>query len=452
MTRSVLVVDDDVSIRRTFEIQLARLGYVVHTAETAESALSSVTQVDPGVIISDIRMPGLDGLTLLTKLGGDRPDVPVVMMTAHQDMASAVAAMKAGAYDYLVKPLDLERLEQLLDRCFRERETRHGARRDVAETGEIGHALGGLVGRDARMIEIYKTIGALATNRAPVLIRGETGTGKEVLARAVHQNSDYASEPFVAVNCTAVPETLLESDLFGHLRGAFTGAASDKRGRFELAGRGTIFLDEIGDTSPTFQAKLLRVLQEREFYPLGGERPRRTEARVIAATHRPLEQLVRDGAFREDLYFRLRVVEIIVPPLRDRRDDIGPLAEYLVAKSGREMHKQQVRVTPEALRVLRGYDWPGNVRELENTLIRALVLARGDTITPELLALGASGSSTRSPNAEGPANETLSAAERAHVAAVLARHGGNKRRAATALGVSRSRLDRLIEKHGLLVP
>jgi DNA-binding NtrC family response regulator len=453
MTRSVLVVDDDASIRRTFELQLPRLGYEVRTADSAEAALAAVAAVDPGVIVSDIRMPGLDGLSLLAHLRVARPDVPVVMITAHQDMTSAIAAMKAGAFDYLVKPLDLDRLEIVLARCFLERDAQRRAERAAAEAseGRESYALGSLIGRDPKMVEIYKAIGVLTTNRAPVLVRGETGTGKEMLARSIHFNSDAASEPFVAVNCTAVPESLLESELFGHLRGSFTGATSDRRGRFELAGRGTIFLDEIGDTSPAFQAKLLRVLQDREFYPVGGERPRRTEARVIAATHRPLEQLVRDGHFREDLYFRLRVVELTVPPLRDRRDDVEALAEHLLAKAGRELHKEGTALSRDAVRALRTYDWPGNVRELENTLIRALVLVRGGTITPDLLALGGSAP------ADSPANggaavtsDALADVERAHVAAVLARVGGNKRRAARALRVSRSRLDRLIEKYGLV--
>jgi len=454
MTRTVLLVDDDASIRRTFELQLPRLGYEVRTAESAEAALAAIANVDPGVIVSDIRMPGLDGLSLLAHLRTARPDIPVVMITAHQDMSSAIAAMKAGAYDYLVKPLDLDRLEVVLGRCVRERNAQRRSERAAADAvdGRESFALGGLVGRDPKMVEIYKAIGVLATNRAPVLVRGETGTGKEMLARAIHFNCDASAEPFVAVNCTAVPEALLESELFGHLRGSFTGATSDRRGRFELAGHGTIFLDEIGDTSPAFQAKLLRVLQDREFYPVGGERPRRTDARVIAATHRPLEQLVRDGQFREDLYFRLRVVELIVPPLRERRDDIPALAEHLVAKAGREMHKEAVTLRRDAVRALQEYDWPGNVRELENTLIRALVLVRGGAITPDLLALGTSAPSGAGVNGVAAASDSLADVERAHLTAVLAKVGGNKRRAARALRVSRSRLDRLIEKYGLVAP
>jgi transcriptional regulator with GAF, ATPase, and Fis domain len=309
------------------------------------------------------------------------------------------------------------------------------------------------------MIEIYKLIGTLAETRTPVLLRGETGTGKEVIARAIHSNSAVAAEPFVAVNCTALPEPLLESELFGHVRGAFTGAANDRKGRFELAGRGTIFLDEIGDTTAAFQAKLLRVLQEREFHPVGSERTRRTEARVVAATHRPLERLVQEGRFREDLYFRLRVVEIVVPPLRERRDDIAPLAEHLLARATREMHRSGVVLTADALRALRAYDWPGNVRELEHTLTRALVLARGGSISAHLLALGvaapvsvSSGVPSASYDQRDDADQSMAAAERVHLARVLARCEGNKRQAARVLRVSRSRLDRMLEKHGLVAP
>jgi DNA-binding NtrC family response regulator len=459
--RSVLVVDDDASIRQTFELQLGRLGFVVYTAASAEEALGRMSEVAPQVILSDIRMPGLGGLELLSHVHHACPGVPVVMMTAHQDMTSAIAAMKAGAYDYLVKPLDLDRVELLLDRCFRELAQRGRAQRaqgDAAEEPDDDSS-GALVGRDPRMIEIYKLIGSLAETRTPVLLRGETGTGKEVIARAIHSNSAAAAEPFVAVNCTSLPETLLESELFGHVRGAFTGATSDRKGRFELAGRGTIFLDEIGDTSPAFQAKLLRVLQERELHPVGSERLRRTEARVVAATHRPLERMVHEGRFREDLYFRLRVVEIVVPPLRERRDDIAPLAEHLLAKAAREMHRARVVLTPDALRALRAYEWPGNVRELEHTLTRALVLARGGIISADLLAFGvvapassASGTVSSARDRSADADQSMAAAERAHLARVLAHCAGNKRQAARVLRVSRSRLDRLLEKHGLPAP
>jgi len=308
------------------------------------------------------------------------------------------------------------------------------------------------VGRHPAMIATYKLIGQVTDTRTPVLVRGETGTGKELIARAIHFNSRAAEEPFVALNCTAVAETLLESELFGHVRGAFTGAVTERRGRFELAGKGTLFLDEIGDTSLAFQAKLLRVLQEHEFVPVGGEKTRRTEARVIAATNRDLEALVREGRFREDLYYRLRVVEIRVPPLRERREDVSLLVSHFVERMSRDMHLGRVTVSPAALSALGTYDWPGNVRELENTLARAMVVTRGGVIGVEHLSLGAG--RAVDPTGHGPAEsgeDSLEAMERAHVERVLRKTGGNKRQAAQRLGVSRPTLDRLIEKYALTV-
>ena len=451
MNRRILVVDDDASIRETFEHHLTRTGHQVATAASAEEALDRMAELDPALVITDVRMSGMDGLELLRRLRDAAPDIDVLVITAHEDMRSAMEAMKAGAYDYLVKPLDLDQIDLLIERCFLDRRLRRRAQQLSAEAAEP-YALNQLVGRDPRMIEIYKLIGTLASNRAPVLIRGETGTGKEIIARAIHFNSADAQEPFIAVNCTALTETLLESELFGHVRGAFTGAVADHKGRFELAGAGTIFLDEIGDVSPSFQAKLLRVLEDREFYPVGGERTRRTEARVIAATNRPIEERIETGHFREDLYFRLKVVEIWVPPLRERRDDIPLLAEHLLSRIAKDLHKEVRLIADDALRALSAYDWPGNVRELENALTRAAVIARGPAITTEHLSLGpatdARGSSAAK---EVSDDETLDALERAHVDRVLRRTGGNKRRAARILGISRPRLDRLIVKHGLMV-
>jgi DNA-binding NtrC family response regulator len=395
----------------------------------------------------------MDGLDLLRQIRSAVPEIDVLVITAHEDMQSASRAMREGAYDYLVKPLDLDRIEALVERCFRDRKLRHRSRQ-LAEEAAEPYALDQLVGRDPRMIDIYKLIGTLADNPAPVLIQGETGTGKELIARAVHFGSRSADEPFVGVNCTALTETLLESELFGHVRGAFTGAVADHKGRFELAGAGTIFLDEIGDTSLSFQAKLLRVLEEKEFYPVGGERPRRTEARVMAATNQPLEELVRNGRFRDDLYFRLKVVEITVPPLRERRDDIPLLVEHLLARISRDLHKDVQMIADDAMHALLSYPWPGNVRELENTLTRAVVLARGPAVTRELISLGPGGRGEGGglESAEGePGDETLDAMERAHVARVLSRVGGHKRKAVEILGISRPRLDRIIAKYGLEV-
>jgi DNA-binding NtrC family response regulator len=449
VTKRVLVVDDDASIRESFAYHLGRSGYQVVGAEGAEQALALLADADPGVVITDIRMPGMDGLELLRRLRAAAPEIDVLVITAHEDMQSASAAMREGAYDYLVKPVDLDRIEALVGRCFRDRALRRRSRQ-LAEEAAEPYALDQLVGRDPRMIEIYKLIGTLADNPAPVLIRGETGTGKELIARAIHFGSRSAEEPFIAVNCTALTETLLESELFGHVRGAFTGAVADHKGRFELAGAGTIFLDEIGDTSLAFQAKLLRVLEERQFYPVGGERARRTDARVMAATNQPLEQLVKDHRFRDDLYFRLKVVEIVVPPLRERRDDLPLLAQHLLARISRDLHKDVRVLSDAAMRALLAYAWPGNVRELENTLTRAVVLARGPAVTPELISLGPSWEPPADTGDAGaPADESLDAVERAQVAKVLRRVDGHKRKAAEILGVSRPRLDRLIAKHRL---
>jgi len=442
-----MVVDDDDAIRETFEITLGGWGYDVSIAASAEEALSRMGSFDPELVIADVRMPGMSGIELLATLRDAKSDVDVIVMTAFEDMRTAIDAMKAGAFEYLVKPLDLDHVELTIDRCIRDRAARRRAARqaEIDAQSAAQYSLSTLVGRDPRMIEIYKTVGAIAASRAPVLIRGETGTGKELVARAIHFDSPAASEPFVAVNCTAIPETLLESELFGHVRGAFTGATADRKGRFELAGCGTVFLDEIGDTTPTFQTKLLRVLQEREFFPVGAERPKRSDARVVAATHRDLETLVARGEFREDLYYRLRVVEIGLPALRERREDIPLLAEHVLRRASGDTHGPARVVAPEAMAKLKAYDWPGNVRELENALMRAALLARGTVITADDLLLDG----RRGTKDARSKDRSLGAAERAHVARVLAEMGGNKRRAAKLLGVSRSRLDRIIAKHGI---
>jgi DNA-binding NtrC family response regulator len=439
-----LVVDDDAAIRETLERSLRRFGYSVTVAESAEQALAMLQRADPSVVVTDIRMAGMSGLDLLRVLQERAPEVDVIVITAFEEMRTAVDAMKAGAVEYLVKPLDLDQIELVVQRCFAHRALKRRARQLATEVGDA-YGLDSIAGRDPRMIEIYKLIGQVSRSRTPVLIRGETGTGKELVARAIHFNSADADEPFVPVNCSAIPETLLETELFGHRKGAFTGAITERRGRFALAARGTIFLDEIGDTTGAFQAKLLRVLQDNEFTPLGAERPERTEARVIAATHRDLESMVKAGTFREDLYFRLRVVEIAVPPLRERRADIPVLAEHFLKKLTRTLRQEPRQLTPEAVAVLEGHAWPGNVRELENLLTRAFVLAHSGVIEASDIGLGAASAAAPPPVAD----QSLSAVEREHVRGILAMTRGNKRKAARVLRVSRARLDRLISKHKL---
>jgi DNA-binding NtrC family response regulator len=441
MALRVLVVDDDETIRTSLAEALASDAVEVCVAASAEAALALLGDATPDVVISDVRMPGLDGIELLKLLRERAPVADVVIMTAYDDMPTVVTAMREGACDFLPKPLDLHDLRRVLDRVTEDRRARERARR-AAEDHATRFQLGQLVGHDQRMIAIYKLVGQLAVNRTTVLIRGETGTGKELIARAIHFNSADAEEPFVPVNCTALPATLLESELFGHRRGAFTGALADRRGRFALAGRGTIFLDEIGDTSLEFQAKLLRVLEDHEFYPVGSEAPERTDARVVAATHRKLEELIAAGTFREDLYYRLRVVEIDVPPLRERLGDLELLAEHLLAMIAEDLHRETPVLSTEVAEAMLAHDWPGNVRELENALTRAVVLATGKVIRPEHLALGQAG-------APAPELLSLDEVERRHVARTLEVTGGQKTRAAHILGVSRPRLNRLIEKYGL---
>jgi len=464
-----MAVDDDPDHLSVVSAILEVSGYEVERAVDAEQALARVHAFKPALVLTDLRLPGMDGVALLERIREGMDDVEVIVMTGHEDMSSAIGAMKAGAFDYVVKPIAVPALQDLVARCLRERELNLQARAKGPGDRVPERDDQAVIGRDPRLMEIFKMIGALARNRATVLLRGETGTGKEVMARAIHNHSLHAAEPFLAVNCTALSDTLLESELFGHVKGAFTGAVSSRKGYFELAGTGTIFLDEIGDTTLEFQTKLLRVLQDRTFFPVGGELVRRTEARVIAATHQDLETLVEEGGFREDLYFRLRVVEMVVPPLRERRGDIPELALHLLGRIRRETQQGVHHIDPEAMRALQEYDWPGNVRELENALTRASILARGSTLGPEHLRLG----SDRPGAAEGEydgghrgepviagrplfpsksgtdSDLTLDAAIGRQVLRVLRHTGWNKSEAARLLEISRSRLARLIEKFGL---
>jgi DNA-binding NtrC family response regulator len=438
--KSILIVDDDRRILASLPGALKTETSDVRTAEDAERALALLAERPADVVLTDVRMPGMDGLDLLRLLRQRAPDVAVILMTAYDDLPTVSTAMREGAVDFLVKPLELQQLRTVIRRVFEDLDAR-SQRDEPREPKETEGASETLVGHDPRMIEIFKLIGQLSASRTNVVIRGASGTGKELIARAIHRGSPYADRPFVAVNCTALPSTLLESELFGHVKGSFTGASGDRRGRFALAGKGTILLDEIGDTSVDFQAKLLRVLQEHEYYPVGAERPERMEARVIAATHRNLEELVERGEFREDLYYRLRVVEIVVPPLRERSRDIPALAKHLVRKVSLAARRPVPMLAPETMDALISHPWPGNVRELENCLTRAVVVATGDVIRPEHLELA--------PREDRGELGTLESAEREQVTRVLTATQGHKSRAAEILDISRPRLDRLIEKYGL---
>ena len=454
----ILLVDDDADLRSVFREKLEYSGHEIDEADSAEVALSKVSAFDPALVVTDVRMEGMTGLELLSRIRESMEFVDVIVMTGHDTMTSAVEAMKSGAFDYLVKPVGLKELEAVVDRCLSDQEVNRAAaeQREVdgeeTDGDESDAGIRKVVGRDPRMVEIYKMIGVLSRNRATVLVRGDTGTGKEMVARAVHDHSIHSHEPFIAVNCTALTDTLLESELFGHVRGAFTGAVGGKKGYFELAERGTIFLDEIGDTSRDFQSKLLRVLQERQFYPVGGEQPKTTEARVVVATHQPMEELVSEGGFREDLYFRLQVVEIYVPSLRDRKADIPLLAQHLLGRIRRETGATVRAISEEAMARIQEYDWPGNVRELENALTRAAIVARGPLIGPDHLTLGIHADVSVSPKAPDRVPDgdlTLDAAIKGQIRRALEQTERNKTEAASLLGISRSRLTRYVERFGL---
>jgi DNA-binding NtrC family response regulator len=443
----ILVVEDDAAHRAALERHLGRSGFEVMACDSAEQALNGFSAFAPDLVISDIRMAGMSGMDLLGTLTARSPETRVVLITAHDDMQTAVDAMRQGAHDFLTKPLDLDELDEVIEHALA------SGCGEAAEPAELPTGRGRLIGREPKMVAIYKIIGKVAGTDAPVLIRGETGTGKELVARTIHDNSGRKDAPFITVNCAALPEPLLESELFGHLKGSFTGATADRRGRFELADNGTILLDEIGDTSLAFQAKLLRVLQEKEFYPVGGETPRRTNARVLAATHRDIQELTHTGAFRQDLYYRLRVVELHVPPLRQRRSDVPRLVHYLATKAAATLGRPTPVISDAAMGLLLGYDWPGNVRELENAITRAVVLAHGSVLSPDDFDVE-SGGPRPLPGMPPELQDGLASLddmERLYVQQVLARTGGHKSRTAEILHVSRGRLDRIIEKHSLTV-
>jgi two-component system NtrC family response regulator len=443
----VLVVDDEAAQRQVLAGFLRRCGYRVSEASGADAALAIVARETVDLVLSDIRMPGRSGAELLEEVRSLNPEVPVILMTAYGSIASAVGAMKRGAADYLTKPIDLDELEILVARTL-ERRALESENRELRRVLEGRYRLEGLETANARMAEAINTAARAAPSRATILIRGESGTGKELLARAIHYASPRRQKPFVAVNVAALPETLVESELFGHERGAFTGADRERRGRFELADGGTLLLDEIGDLPRATQVKLLRVLQERAFERLGGTRTITVDVRVIAATNRDLEAAVREGSFREDLYYRLNVVTVEVPPLRERREDIPLLVEKFVARFAAEAGRPIEGVSREALDQLVRYAYPGNVRELENIVQRAVVLARGPRITTADLPLHLGAPPGEAGDA-GTFVERVAAFERRLIVEALDRAQGVRTRAARELGMSERHLRYKLKKYGL---
>jgi two-component system response regulator AtoC len=453
---TLLLVDDDRlvldALRLHFEEQSegGKRRYRVVTAVTAAEGISAAEQERPALVLLDLKLPDRDGLDLLPELKQSANGVPVVVITGHHDIKTTILAMKAGAFDYLRKPFsEPETLNLVVERALEMgRVSRRAA--VLALEGGTAHGLDEIVGDSAAMQALVKEVGRVAGAKTTVLIEGESGTGKELFARVIHTYSADEPRPFVAINCSAIVETLLESELFGHEKGAFTGAAASKPGKFEVAGDGTLFLDEIGDMSLGLQAKLLRVLQEREFERVGGLRRLPLTARVIAATNHDLELRVAGGLFREDLYQRLKVVTFSIPPLRERREDIPALVRHLLARINEKVHKRVTRVPEAAMRRLCALPWQGNVRELENVLTRAVVLAPGDVLLesylPELPSLPGAGPSSPNP---AKAAKTLEEVERQHIELVLRQSEGHRGRACELLGISRPTLERKLRKYGL---
>jgi DNA-binding NtrC family response regulator len=447
--RVILVVDDEQAQRTVLAGFLRKRGFEVLQAASVEAGLAEVTAHTVDLALTDLRMPGAGGLDLLEGIRGINPEIPVIVMTAFGTVASAVDAMKRGAADYLTKPIDLDELDVLIARTL-ERRALVAENRELRQQVETRYRLAGLETANSRMAEAINLAARAAASRATILIRGESGTGKELLARAIHYASPRSKGPLVAVNVAALPETLLESELFGHDRGAFTGADREHRGRFELADGGSLFLDEIGDLPKSTQVRLLRVLQEQAFERLGGTRTIHVDVRVIAATNRDLEAMAAQGEFRDDLYYRLNVVSIEVPPLRERREDIPALIGHFLRRFAVDGQSTVKEVSREATDVLLKYHYPGNVRELENIMHRAVVLARGGAITTADLPIRVTRPRVAGePTGAAIFTERVAEFERALIVEALERADGVQTRAARALGMSERHLRYKLRKYRL---
>ncbi len=455
--KKILIVDDDIASCRTLQLHFLTEDFAVEIANNVDEGLEAGKLLNPDVIVLDIKMPGRSGLEGLPDFKKNHPDASIIMITAFHDMDSTIEAMQLGAAEYIHKPIDINELDDAvcnaLNRGAAMKSDLEIAPRDQTDKSSM-------VGRSRMMKEVFKTIGLVASQPITVLITGESGTGKELAARAIHNASDRSDGPFVAINCAALVETLLESDMFGHEKGSFTGAVNRQKGKFELANNGTIFLDELGDLSQTIQAKLLRVIQEKEFTPVGGSSSLKTNARVIAATNVNLERKVKMGDFREDLFYRLRVVTIEMPPLRERSEDIMPLVQVLLGRINKELKRNITRLSQSTMSSFLSYDWPGNIRELNNVLMKAVALCPGDIITPDLIPeeISQMQSNKEQNNAYEPAVDndqqflSLDDMEKQHVIRVLNETGGHKGRACEILGVSRPRLRRMMQNYNIQDP
>lgn len=439
---TILVTEDNVSLCRGLRMGLEKCGHSVLTVYNGEEALERIKKNDIDILISDLKMPKMDGLALLKAVKNINPRIYVVIMTAFGEVQTAVGAMKAGAYDYITKPFSIDEIELLVKR-IEDQQRLIDEREYLREEAKPKYDFQNMVGSSAKMQEIHELIGKVANTKASVLIRGETGTGKELVAVAIHSESMRRDKPLIKVACSALAETLLESELFGHEKGAFTGAIARRKGRFELADKGTLFLDEIGDVSASVQAKLLRVLQEKEFERVGGTKTIKVDVRLISSTNKDLEKAIQEGKFREDLFYRLNVVPIYLPPLRERKQDIASLAKRFLQGFRQETNKKITGFHPEAIEAMTNYDWPGNIRELENAVERAVVLSEEETILPEHLPFGMSTGAKRKtsiPRNRAGIKEMMGDLERQEVMRALEKSDWNQTRAAKLLGLSRSSL------------
>jgi DNA-binding NtrC family response regulator len=449
----IIVIDDEVNAASALETLLREDGYEVSRAHDARSGLALLEKTDADILLTDLRMPGMDGLELMRKAQAADPELATIVMTAHGAIDTAVAAMRQGAADYVTKPLNMGELSVVIERVLERQRLRREAGELRARLADR-HRLDKLVGTSAPMKALHETILQVAPSRASVLITGESGTGKELIAAAIHQHSPRASRPFVKLHCAALAESILESELFGHEKGSFTGALARKDGRFSQADGGTLFLDEIGEISPSIQVKLLRFLQEREFERVGGTQTVKVDVRIVAATNRDLPALVKEGKFREDLYYRLNVVPIEVPPLRARPSDILVLAAHFLKKYGSQNDKELKGFSDEALAALSRYPWPGNVRELENAIERAVVIARGNEIGVGDLSVTITSTAGARPDGY-PAipGASMAELERFAITRTLEHTGGSTSRAAEILGISARKIQyRLHEYSGKGAP
>jgi DNA-binding NtrC family response regulator len=447
----ILVVDDETSILDTIRILLKREGFDVQVAVGGQQGVAALESGDPDIVLTDIRMPGVSGIDVLDAAREKDPALPVILMTAQASLQSAIQAVNQGAFHYVQKPFSNDELVVI---CRRAAESRQLRQENTALKTEIRRrdagSAGRPIGKSRGFLEALKMAETVSPTDSTVLISGESGTGKEVIARYIHALSDRSGGPFVSINCGALPENLLESELFGHIKGSFTGSVKDKQGMFVAAKGGTFFLDEVGEMSPATQVKLLRALQEREVIPVGATEPVPIDVRIVAATNRDLEEEIRRGGFRSDLYYRLNVITLHLPPLRDRRDDIPVLSEFFLERFAASRGKEPPRLSSDALTSLQSYDWPGNVRELENALERAAILSEGGEIGPSALPASITAQKSQPLVADRlPPNPAMEIIERAYINWVLQAEGGNKTRAAEVLGIDPSTLYRKLLRYGL---